>query len=250
MKTTVYTLAGATADLRAAVIADFHDGDPAPVLQAVRDSVPDIVLLPGDMVHDRDRAEQGLALLRGLAALYPTFCTLGNHEYRCDADIKDRIRETGAQLLDNAFVTFGGLVIGGLSSGYEGKKQGRLKKTPAPPLAWLDDFCKAKGTHVLLSHHPEYYPRFLCNRQVELVLSGHAHGGQWCFFERGVFAPGQGLFPRFTHGAYRGMRLEENRTTLSATEPLMIVSRGLANEIGIPRFGNPEELIVINFCKG
>lgn len=248
MKTTRYRFANAAHELRAAVIADFHDGDPAPVLEAVRSASPDVILVVGDAIHNAERTAGGLALLRALITVAPVFCSLGNHEYRCE-NVEKRLRQTGARLLDNAYATLGGFVIGGLSSGYRGKKQGRLKKTPAPETAWLKAFREEQGTHILLSHHPEYYPRLAADGGIELILSGHAHGGQWCFLGRGLFAPGQGILPRFTHGAYRGRRRAKTPLTLSAEKPVLVVSRGLSNEVRIPRIGNPTELLMLEFIK-
>lgn len=244
---TEYTLGGAPHDLCAVLIADFHDGDPAPLVQALRDLAPDLILVAGDVVHNGDRTARGLALLRSLITIAPVFCSLGNHECKCGADIKARIKRTDVRLLDNGYAAFGGFVIGGLSSGYEGLPQGRLKKTPAPDTAWLDGFLAETGTHVLLSHHPEYYPRILAKLPIELILSGHAHGGQWQFLGHGVFAPGQGVLPRFCGGAYRGGKRARGNLILSKDAPLLLVSRGLANEVKIPRFGNPPELVVLHF---
>lgn len=248
MRTTTYQLTGAPHPLRAAVVADFHNGDPAPVVEALRHMAPDVILVVGDVVHSREKFERGLELLRALITVAPVFCSLGNHEYRLE-EIGKRIRRTGARLLDDSYTTLGGFVIGGLSSGYQGKKQGRWKKTPIPDLSWLDDFCAEKGTHILLSHHPEYYLPYLADRGIELVLAGHAHGGQWCAFGKGLFAPGQGLFPRFIGGAYRGRKRARGTLFLSGASPLLIVSRGLANEVRIPRIGNPTELVCLDFLK-
>ena len=85
---------------------------------------------------------------------------------------------------------------------------------------------------LLLCHHPEYYPDYIRGTDIELTVSGHAHGGQWSIFGRGVFAPGQGLFPKYTAGVYDGGRL--------------VVSRGVTNTVRIPRFFNPTEIVVIN----
>lgn len=248
MRTTEYRIAGAAHALRAAVIADFHDGDPTPVVECVRGMKPDVILVAGDVVHNQERADRGFALLRALITVAPVFCSLGNHECRCD-DVEARIRRTGARLLDNGFAKLGGFVIGGLSSGYRGKKQGRLKKTPAPSLAWLKDFCEAEGTHVLLSHHPEYYLPYLADRPIELVLSGHAHGGQWRALGKGLFAPGQGILPRFTGGVYQGKKHQSELLSMAKETPLLLVSRGLANEVCLPRIGNPTEIVQIDFLK-
>lgn len=248
MRMTEYKIAGAAHSLRAAMIADFHDGDPTPVIECVKQMKPDVILVVGDVVHSKERAERGLALLRALITVAPVFCSLGNHEYRCE-DVEARIRRTGARLLDNRFVKLGDFVIGGLSSGYRGKKQGRLKKTPAPSLGWLEEFCKTEGTHVLLSHHPEYYLPYLADKPIELVLSGHAHGGQWRALGKGLFAPGQGILPRFTEGVYHGKKRQAGALSMAKEKPLLLVSRGLANEVHLPRIGNPTEIVQIDFLK-
>ena len=96
-------------------------------------------------------------------------------------------------------------------------------------LAWLDDFCSVPEYKILLCHHPEYWS-FLRSRKLDLVLSGHAHGGQWRIMGRGVYAPGQGLFPKLTSGVV------ENR---------LLISRGLANTTIIPRINNPVEIVYV-----
>ena len=94
---------------------------------------------------------------------------------------------------------------------------------------WLDDFEKEEGYKILLSHHPEYYKKYLKKRNIDLIVSGHAHGGQWRFFGRGVFAPGQGIFPKYTYGVHDGR---------------FVISTGLERG-GLPRFFNPIEVVFI-----
>ena len=72
--------------------------------------------------------------------------------------------------------------------------------------------------------------RELRGRKVDLVLAGHAHGGQIRIREQGVYAPGQGLFPRYTKGVVDGR---------------MIVSAGAGNPVHMPRWGNPCEIVRI-----
>jgi predicted MPP superfamily phosphohydrolase len=76
----------------------------------------------------------------------------------------------------------------------------------------------------------------LCDRKIDLVLSGHAHGGQWRFLGQGILSPGQGLFPKYTSGVHEGRYGR------------MIISRGLSNPYkAVPRFGNPCELVYVEF---
>ena len=89
---------------------------------------------------------------------------------------------------------------------------------------------------LLVSHRPERIEDY-AKYPFDLVLAGHAHGGQWClpFLINGVYAPNQGVFPKYAGGMYaRG-------------DMHMIVSRGLAREsTRIPRFYNRPELVVVD----
>ena len=80
---------------------------------------------------------------------------------------------------------------------------------------------------LLLSHHPEYRPLF--PKEISLICSAHAHGGQWRFFGRGLFSPGEGWFPKYTSGLYGNM----------------LVSRGLTNTASVPRLFNPTEVVYV-----
>ena len=100
-----------------------------------------------------------------------------------------------------------------------------------PELGWLADYTAQEGFHLLLCHHPEYWPRYLRALPIELTLSGHAHGGQIRLFGQGLYAPGQGLLPKYTSGVY------ENR---------LVVSRGLSNNVMVPRLFNPTELVYLD----
>ena len=106
---------------------------------------------------------------------------------------------------------------------------GIINEGGEPDTSWLDDFCSVDAPKVLLCHHPEYYERYLKDRAIDLTVSGHAHGGQWRFFGRGVFAPGQGLFPKYTYGVHDGR---------------FVISTGLKVS-SIPRFFNPPEVVLL-----
>ena len=90
---------------------------------------------------------------------------------------------------------------------------------------------------VLLSHRPELLETYAqCG--VDLVLSGHVHGGQVRIpFVGGLVAPNQGLFPKYD----AGMFIKENTT--------MIVSRGIGNSIIPIRVNNRPEVILIELSK-
>ena len=98
-----------------------------------------------------------------------------------------------------------------------------------PETDWLEKYCSTPGYHILLSHHPEYWP-LIRDKKIELVLRGHAHGGQWRVFNHGVWAPGQSWWPRWTRGVYEGR---------------LVVSAGLSNTTWIPRIWNPTEIVYL-----
>jgi predicted MPP superfamily phosphohydrolase len=82
---------------------------------------------------------------------------------------------------------------------------------------------------VLLSHRPELFSCY-AEHEIDLVLSGHAHGGQMRPLGIALYAPGQGIFPKYTGGVHDGR---------------LIISRGLSNHVRLPRFWNPPELVCL-----
>lgn len=202
-------------------VSDLHDSENAPIFEKIDAVAPDGVLVGGDFIHRGASCDRGLAFMDGISKRYPTFAALGNHE-KWVPDIRERLGETKVVLLDNSDTEFHGIRIGGLTSGvwYGGM----------PNLEWLSKFSKKDGFKLLLCHHPEYYEKYIQSTSVDLTLSGHAHGGQWRLFGRGLYAPQQGLFPKYTSGLY------ENR---------LLVGRGIGNKVVVPRFNNRPEIIVL-----
>ncbi len=226
--------------IRAAFVADTHDKPYKKIVKEIRANNVDLIFMTGDIIyaHD-DYVERAFDMLAEFVSIAPTYMSLGNHEGGAVSLVRNKCKEIGVKLLEDAYEEFEGIFIGGLTSGYiadcEGLEENHWKKTPEPNIAWLKDFSSISGYKVLLNHHPEYYPDYIKNLNIDLVLSGHAHGGQWRIFGRGLFAPGQGLLPRYTSGIHEGR---------------LIVSRGLANNAPpIPRLFNSKELIFIEFHK-
>ena len=252
MKTTYYTVRSPAPEVKfkAAIVADLHDRPFDEVLPILEREAPDLILIPGDLAEwlreDRVEADRpGLGLLAACAAIAPTFYSLGNHEIGgCHGRIykaklagqgelppfimpsawREVIQRSGATLLDESFVTWNGLVIGGLGSGL-------LNPGWIPDLGWLGEYAKTPGYKLLLCHHPEYFDRYLRPYPIDLIVSGHAHGGQWRIFGRGVYAPDQHLFPKYTSGVHEGR---------------LVISRGVANTVPlVPRLFNRREVVVV-----
>lgn len=232
--------------VRFALVSDLHGQDPTAALAALREESPDYILCPGDLFERLDGADDeahknAFRLLEQGAEIAPVFYSTGNHE---DGGIRSwsplwkltvkprnyspndilRINESGTVMLSDSFVLRDGIAFGGLNSGLicEGR---------APDVSWLDDFCSADAPKVLLCHHPEYYEKYLKELPIDLIVSGHAHGGQWRFFGRGIFSPGQGLFPKYTSGVHDGR---------------LVISTGLKKSGTIPRIFNEPEIVFID----
>ncbi|MBO4383597.1 MAG: metallophosphoesterase [Clostridia bacterium] len=213
------------------MLSDVHNKPFDMLIAQVAAEQPDAILVVGDIV-DRHRKtyKRALPFLKACAQTAPTFFSYGNHEIKFPKLSEEEICETGVVLLDNSFIRFGDLLIGG--------------HTPYTPFAWLSNFEQKDGYKILLNHHPEYFykepdgrknftgnPGLRDHGAIDLILSGHAHGGQWRLGNRGVLAPGQGLMAKYVRGEFGHM----------------IVGTGVANTATplIPRFFNPREIVEI-----
>lgn len=210
-----------------AVVTDLHNGVYADVLPVLRNC--DAILTVGDLVNrHKDGYDRVLSFLADAPKCAPTFFSIGNHERKDHqmVEIWPYLRGSSVTLLDNQYTVFRGLVLGGFSSAAGRKPEG----------AFLAEMARHPGFHLLMCHHPEYYYPYVKAHGLELTLSGHAHGGQIQFRNRGLYAPGQGLLPRLTHGFYDDGHL--------------LVSRGMTNSSGLPRWNNPCELVLLQLCPG
>jgi len=224
-------------DVRLTVLTDLHscrygDGQER-LLSAVAEESPDAVLLVGDIVDDEMPEERAWITLAALAECYPCYYVTGNHEWRTDAE---RICESVAAL---------GITV------LRGEKAELTTKTTTVAFMGLDDpdagfwdeqweaiksSAEKETFSVLLSHRPELVEDYR-SLDADLVVSGHAHGGQWRIpgVLNGLLAPHQGLFPAYAGGMY------------DLSDTILIVSRGLARESTlVPRLFNRPELVIID----
>jgi len=261
LRTTKYKLQGRLErETRIAVISDLHNTPGGEVLRSLVECRPDYIVINGDLLYavvgdtiyehfprstqHLRYAENALALLRDSVKLAPVLFSTGNHELYWNDDDRWLLDDIGVILLDNDYVVRDGLVFGGLSSPYwifAGKGVSKTREEHARrwemvfenvDVSWLDAFEAQAGYKILLCHHPEYYERFLKARTgIDLILSGHAHGGQISLLGRGLYAYGQGWFPKYTRGIHDGR---------------LIISRGLSNTSRVPRLGNPTEMVYVD----
>lgn len=233
-----------TDPVRLAVLTDLHackyGSGQRNLLEAVAKQTPDVVLLCGDIVDDDPAMpeERALDTVEALAHRWPTYYVTGNHEIwtgRSD-EVKQALRTRGAVVLEgeSVNVTAGGQVftIAGIDDPSIGEAAWQTQ---------LDAVAESTGIgffSVLLTHRPERVGTY-AQTEFDLILAGHAHGGQWRVpgLINGVLAPNQGLFPSYAGGMY----------TLGNQGPVLIVSRGLAREsTRIPRLFNRPEIVIVD----
>lgn len=239
-----YTVASPklTAEVRLAVVTDFHSSDNADdVVAMVASCAPDAVLLVGDMFDDdiaNRPTERTLSLMRQLSAQYPCYYVSGNHEAwtgEMDA-LYQQTEEAGVTVLrmSSGVLTVRGqrIALCGIPDPYEMVFSG-APDTEEQLRQALEDVDSADFT-VLLAHRPELLAKY-AQFPLDLVVSGHAHGGQVRIpgVLNGLYAPNQGWFPKLAGGAYT-----QDGTTL-------IVSRGLAVRTRLPRIFNRPEVVLV-----
>ncbi len=250
MKTTKYKISssGFFKHCRMALLADLHSQDSAQIISILQNEKPNYILMAGDMLEPLDgsadaKNKDAFEIFGLCASIAPTFYSTGNHEdggihsqspkwkvgdgkprIYTDDNI-ERIKASGVNFLLDSFVFKDGIAFGGLASGL-------ILDNNMPNLEFLHEFAHIDAPKILLCHHPEYYEKYIKELPIDLIVSGHAHGGQWRMFGRGIYAPGQGLFPKYTSGVHDGR---------------FVISRGLNTSCPIPRLFNQREVVIIEF---
>lgn len=260
--TTVYNISK-NLNIKLAIVADLHDTNPKEILLKLQKEKPDLILVPGDLlerinkemcfnddkknlisykiagtlsksinglaylfptmqIKDKKNINYGRLFLRKAKKIAPVIVSNGNHEmYYSKKDLLEFKDDCKLLLNEDTSINIKGkeILLGGLSSNKD--------------LKWLKEFSKKDGFKILLCHHPEYYDEIkkVTNNKIDLIISGHTHGGQWIFFGIPLFAPGVGILPKYAHGLY---------------DDKLIVSSGCSNTVNLPRFNNPKELVIIN----
>ena len=225
-------------------ISDLHNKsfgkDQEKLLKKIKEEAPDIIVITGDLIDRRKyNLEVALTFVRGAVDISPVYYVSGNHEaWSAQYEkIKDELVSLNVEVLDdeklsinkeNSFIDIIGLKDPDFntSSYLEGNDTLALEKN-------LRDLSNEDNFQILLSHRPELFNLY-AEEKIDLIFSGHAHGGQFRLpFIGGVIAPDQGLFPEYTSGLYA-----KDKSTL-------ILSRGLGNSIIPIRFFNQPEIIVL-----
>ena len=225
-------------------ISDLHNcfyggTDQSGLWEAVNASQPDIVIFGGDVIDAWGGTEYALRIMKMANEKYPCVYTPGNHEsMRDDMDeFSKQVSDIGIPILLGNKAEF---EVNGQSIRIYGVQEVQSWGRKAPQIDECYDDLDENYYNILLAHQPEQIDRILrSDKHFDLILSGHAHGGQWRLpklLDQGLYAPDQGIFPKYTSGQY------------SYDSTTHIISRGLARPVRmifIPRIFNRPELSVI-----
>lgn len=231
-------------------ISDFHNSnfgkDQKRLVKKIKKENPNIIVITGDFIDSRrPNLSLSIDLIKEIVKIAPVYYTNGNHEARIPIEynqLKATMRKEGVIILENEIID---LDVKGTKIRVMGISDPRFvfeNDTDTAVSVYMKETLKSLDEdqtlfRILLSHRPEHASLYF-KQQIDLTLSGHAHGGQVRVpFIGGLLAPHQGLFPKYTEGIHQQDRAH------------LIISRGLGQSIIPLRINNRRELVVITIEK-
>jgi len=219
---------------------NFHES----IYKKIKDINPDIIVITGDLIdRRRTRIDIAVEFVKQIINIAPVYYVSGNHEQLSASydELKEELTKLDVHILDNSHLILNhdGERIGimGLADPAliytEGNNDNNRNRVYAENILKRLYENSVTEFNILLSHRPELIEVYK-NINIDLVFSGHAHGGQIRIpFIGGILSPNQGFLPKYSEGM-----ITEDNTTL-------VVSRGLGNSIFPLRIFNRPELIVV-----
>ena len=235
---------------RAAVFSDLHDhrfdSCNAKLSEMIKKQTPDIIIIDGDMINgDSENAETAVALIHRLIDIAPVYYSYGNHEYYYieagHDDLREELEGAGAVVVNyrriDIEVAGNQIRIGGLYE-YGGDTYMQSDEENQRAVSYLQKYADTDRYLIMCAHRPEsFYPLESTEQwKIDLILSGHLHGGQVILPGiGGIYNTLDGFFPKYDYGQY----------SLWGSD--MIITRGLSTNLKLlPRFNNPPEIAVVD----
>ncbi len=230
---------------RIAQVSDLHNAEfgaeNTKLLQTISESTPDIIVITGDLIDmNHTNIDTALDFAKNAVQIAPTYYVSGNHEAGLSQydELKEGLKSVGVIVLEDEAIQLAHngstVTLIGLSDPNFAIRNDVFDETPAMVSMKINGLMESEnGYTILLSHRPELFETYIsCG--VDLVFSGHAHGGQFSLpLIGGLVAPNQGFFPKYDAGLYT-----EGNTN-------MVVSRGIGNSIIPFRFNNRPEVVLV-----
>ena len=245
-----------TGQIKIVLVTDLHGyiygKNQKNIADKIKKADPDLILLGGDIVDEMmplKGSEQFFEAIKDIADIY---YVTGNHDKifeRINADkinLKELIESYGITFLENDYaeinINGNDIIIGGADDPGINRRTSTAENTTSLESTWETkvnaafntEYLKSDGRYkILLTHRPDKINTY-GSLPFDLILSGHAHGGQVripFILKNGLYAPNQGLFPKYTGGIYE------------YADKIHVVSTGLS--LKIPRVFNPPDIVVV-----
>ena len=249
LKTTYYEITSEKLEpefnnFKIAQITDFHNTKikklTNKLIEEIIEEKPNIIVITGDLIDSEDTKESQ-DLITKIKNIAPIYYVTGNHEAEIQNiynEFEQKLKENGVNVLRNEVANIEHLdskiTIIGIDSPEFMASSSILNECEIIFKRKLEELTENLNTFtILLSHRPDFFEEYI-NRNIDLTLSGHTHGGQVRVPIIGaLYAPNQGLFPELDKGIY-----EKNKK-------YMIISGGIGTT-GLPlRTFNKPELVVV-----
>lgn len=250
------------AGFKMVVISDLHDHefgkDNEKLIRCVKEQDPEMIILDGDMLNEDSKSDRvPVRLVKGLAEIAPVYYALGNHEldyigaaewkkmqkHPEDSGLVKDLTDAGACVLEEGYrdVEIGGckVRIGGMYEyAFALDGDNSAENLTGDVRDFLEEFQNTDRYKIMLCHRPDSFVFGDASDywKIDLVISGHDHGGQVVIpFKGGLYGGDQGWFPPYVHGLYRTGRIR------------LFVTSGLSSEKQkLPRWNNRPEIAVLN----
>lgn len=227
--------------MKIAQVSDFHNTKSRRLtnrlIKLLNEQDPDIIAITGDLVDcRRTNVDVALKFIDEIVKIAPVYYVSGNHEANTDFCVRlfDGLQQRGVIILSNKteILTKDHEEINLIGVNDPLQLRG-VNDSERIKTALKDAKYNEKNYSILLSHRPEQFDAYV-EKDMDLVLTGHAHGGQIRFpFVKAIYAPTQGFMPKYSEGLY-----SDKNTT-------MVVSRGIGNSAFPFRINNRPELVIV-----
>ena len=245
-------------EVKLALISDLHDhtfGEKnEELVQMLKEQEPDLILMAGDMINDISKdSHVAVELIEQVKDIAPVYYSLGNQEEdyigRGTSDLLNELKDAGAIVLDESYqdiqVNGNAIRLGGMYD-YAFALDGNnttTKESMRPSLyQFLTDFQDTDSYRLMMAHRPDsfIFGDAAKTWEIDLVVSGHNHGGQVILpFLGGIYGGDQGWFPKYVDGVHHFKKVKN-----------MVITRGLGSgEEKLPRFNNKPEVVTIYLEK-
>ena len=233
--------------MRIVILSDLHNHDfGEELITRVKDQNPDLILMVGDMIdHDKRDEEQVLKVVREMSAIAPVYYALGNHEkdyMKENPNLIDQIESAGAVFVDRSYenitIKNNEIRIGGMYDYPFGMSDNNAASAPEENRTFMEDYTDTDSFKVFMAHRPDSFVFGDVSKvyDIDLVVSGHMHGGQVIIpFIGGLYGGDLGWFPKYYHGMYEKDLIH------------LLITSGLgSSKKRLPRFNNRPEIMVLD----